>query len=129
MACLRDYVDWHLHLTAQLDGSTPSRMRDLETWLRRASHFFGAERELSSITVRDVRAFEDWLHRLPSGRGGKVPGISIEYHLSALSDLYRRANRERRVPAGYDPVRNLVSQRSNGGRRAVEDVGNGLIRG
>ena len=106
MAKLGEYIVRHVVLTAQSSSLPPSRARDLEIRLRRASQFFGAERDLASIRVDDVRGFRDWLQHLPNGRGGTLEKSLIGHHLSALSDLYRRAGRERHVPAGYNPVLN-----------------------
>ena len=72
--------------------------------LDRAAGFFGAERDLASITVSDVRRWAARLLETPNGREGTMSASSVRHHLSCLSNLYKRARAERVVPSGYDPV-------------------------
>jgi integrase len=75
-----------------------------ERHLEHAVDYFGAERDLASITTADVRT---WCEELQVG--GLSAGTARHY-LNALSNLYRRARAERVVPSGYDPVGDLLEK-------------------
>jgi integrase len=111
-AYLAEYSSRHLVLKAKSGRVTKSHLADLETRLKRAADYFGANRDLASINVDDVQAFTDWLQKLPNGRGGKLGPGSTRHYLNALSNLYRRAASERRVPSGYNPIRDLMDKPS-----------------
>ncbi len=95
-----------LHLVAKKESSkfTDQHLAAAETCLTRAVAFFGADRDLATITVADVRAWTTQLQKQSNGRGGKMSAANVRHHLNSLSNLYRRARAERVVPSGYDPV-------------------------
>jgi len=72
-------------------------------FLGRAVAFFGAERRLGSLTADDVLAWLDHLRTLKV-RGKLLSEGSLRHHLNALSGLFRRAQRRRYVPQGFNPV-------------------------
>jgi integrase len=94
----------HLIAKAESQKFTEHWLEVTEKCLGRAAAFFGAHRELSSITVADVRRWSIELLATPNGRNGTMSGSSVRHHLSCLSNLYKRARAERVVPSGYDPV-------------------------
>ena len=95
-----------MHLIAKKESGrfTDQHLAAVEKCLRRAVDFFGADRDLATVTVADVRGFTTHLQKLSNGRGGHISAASIRHHLNGLSNLYRRARAERVVPSGYDPV-------------------------
>jgi len=103
-AALADFARAHLVAKAQSQKFTEHWLEVTEKCLDRAVEFFGAERELASITVADVRRWANRLLATPNGRKGTMLASSVRHHLSCLSNLYKRARAERVVPSGYDPV-------------------------
>ena len=63
----------------------------------RLMDYVGGDRALVDIRPRDIRA---WLKTLPGLDAGKRRD-----HLAAVSEVYRLAQREGAVPAGYNPAR------------------------
>ncbi len=101
---LADFAASHLVAKAESQKFTEHWLEVTETCLDRAIDFFGAERDLASITVADVRRWANRLLATPNGRKGTMSASSVRHHLSCFSNLYKRARAERVVPSGYDPV-------------------------
>jgi integrase len=101
---LADFAKAHLVAKAESQKFTEHWLEVTEKCLERAIVFFGAQRELASITVADVRRWANRLLSTPNGRKGTMSASSVRHHLSCLSNLYKRARAERVVPSGYDPV-------------------------
>ncbi len=117
-AGLQEYASRHLVLKQKSGRTTDRVLVQLETQLRRACEYFGRGRELASITVNDVQGFTEWLQQQPNGRGGTLGPGTVRHHLNALSNLYRRAASERRVPSGYNPVRDMMDKPTARSREA-----------
>jgi integrase len=86
-------------------------------FLGRASAFFGEGRRLGSIEVQDVVDWIQYLREVRTPSRAKADGSereakpgralsdgTIRHHLNALSNLFRRAQRRKYVPIGYNPV-------------------------
>jgi integrase len=80
-------------------------------FLGRAVAFFGAERRLGSIDVQDVVEWIQFLRevRFRRSRAKDSPERplsdgTIRHRINALSNLFRRAQRWKYVPIGYNPV-------------------------
>jgi integrase len=101
---LADFAAAHLVAKAESQKFTEHWLEVTEKCLDRAIEFFGADRELASITVADVRRWANRLLATSNGRKGTMSASSVRHHLSCLSNLYKRARAERVVPSGYDPV-------------------------
>jgi len=101
---LADFARAHLVAKAQSQKFTEHWLEVTEKCLDRAIAFFGAQRDLASIAVADVRRWANRLLASPNGRNGTMSASSVRHHLSCLSNLYKRARAERVVPSGYDPV-------------------------
>ena len=101
---LADFAASHLVAKAESQKFTEHWLEVTEKCLDRAIDFFGAERDLGSVTVADVRRWTNRLLATPNGRKGTMSASSVRHHLSCLSNLYKRARAERVVPSGYDPV-------------------------
>jgi hypothetical protein len=65
-----------------------------------------------------VQGFTEWLQQQPNGRGATLRPGTVRHHLNALSNLYRRAASERRVPSGYNPVRDMMDKPTARSREA-----------
>jgi len=101
---LADFAASHLVAKAESQKFTEHWLEVTEKCLDRAIDFFGAERDLASVTVADVRRWANRLLATPNGRKGTMSASSVRHHLSCFSNLYKRARAERVVPSGYDPV-------------------------
>jgi len=101
---LGEFTKTHLDAKRESKKFTEHWIEVTERCLERAADFFGASRELASITVTDVRRWASRLLDTPNGREGTMSASSVRHHLSCLSNLYKRARAERVVPSGYDPV-------------------------
>ena len=115
---LADFARQHLVAKAESQQFTEQWLAATEKCLNRAVEFFGADRDLSSITVADVRRFSAHLLTAPNGRGATMSSGSVRHHLNCLSNLYRRARAERLVPSGYDPVGDFDEKPSPARREA-----------
>jgi integrase len=123
-ATLASFAGEHLIAKAKAGNTTDRWLGQSERYIRRAIDFFGVERDLSSITVSDVRRWVAHLQMQSSGRGKseKAPegrpnsGATVRHHLNVLSNLYRRAQGEGYVILGYNPVTALM-EKPNGARR------------
>jgi integrase len=77
---------------------------------------FGATRDLATIGVEDVQEWATALASRPSkrraadGTVGTLGGGAVRHHLNVLSNLYRRAQSEGRVPPGYNPCAALIDK-------------------
>ncbi|MEO6056549.1 MAG: tyrosine-type recombinase/integrase [Gemmatimonadales bacterium] len=101
----------HLVAKAKAGNTTTRWLASSEQHLRRACEFFGAHRDLTTMGVADVREWATWLATLP-GRGALMSGGTVRHHLNTLSNLYRRAQAERYVIPGYNPVASLMEKPS-----------------
>src|SRR5438128_2420494 len=101
---LAEFAASHLVAKAESQKFTEHWLEVTENCLDRAIQFFGADRDLASITVAYVRRWANHLLVTPNGRKGTMSASSVRHHLSCLSNLYKRARAERVVPSGYDPV-------------------------
>jgi hypothetical protein len=113
---LADYVAYHLEQKARTGKVEVAWVAVVETMLRRAVAHFGAGRYLDAIGVTDVQA---WLVALGEGRHpGRSPlgSRSQRHHLSALSNLYRRAASEEVVRPGYNPAAAILDKPTGAGR-------------
>ena len=100
----------HLIAKAKAGRVTEGWVAADEHFLGRAVEHFGADRELSTITAADVRAWAEQLQTIPNGRGGTMSGGTVRHHLNALSNVFRRAQAEGAVVPGYNPVDALLDK-------------------
>jgi integrase len=109
-ATLQAFAREHLMAKAKAARTTERWLTQAQAHLERAVAHFGAERDLATITVADIRGWTAKLHELPSNRGGTLRGGTVRHRLNALSNLYRRAQGEGYVPPGYNPVAALMEK-------------------
>jgi integrase len=74
-----------------------------------AIEFFGRDRDLASIGVEHVQDFAHWLATRPNGRGGTLSSTTQAHYLTALSNLFRRAQAEGLI-RGVNPVAALMDK-------------------
>ena len=96
---LADWVREHLIAKAEAGRVTDQWMDGEELRLQRAIEHFNTDRDLSTLTVADVRK---WAESLRTG--------DLRQHLNSLSNLYRRAQDEEKVKPGYNPVAAMMDK-------------------
>src|SRR5712692_5703044 len=70
------------------DEATDGWLQQAEAHLRRATTHFGADRDLKTIRVTDVKAYAAWLRMLPNGRKGTMGQGAVRHHINSLSNLF-----------------------------------------
>jgi integrase len=113
---LGTYAARHLIEKANAGKNVDRWLKSVERHLTEAVAFFGAHRDLASISTADVASYVEHLAQLDSGRAGddgksrKLSLGSQRKYLNSLSNLYRRAISEGCVPAGANPVAALMDK-------------------
>ena len=109
-ARLAEYAEHHLVEKKRAGQVTDQWLSHMEDRLRHACSFLGMDRELTTITTRDVQRWAAEVAKKP-GRGGRTlsPG-SVRHYLNALSNLYLRAQSEGYVPPGFNPVASMLEK-------------------
>jgi len=102
---LGKFAEYHLQRKQQLGEATDWTLNGVQLALERACEFFGADTLLTKIAVTDVQDWATWLRRYPGRNGRATLGDgAVRHHLNALSNLYRRAIGEHKLPLGSNPV-------------------------
>ncbi len=105
-----EFVAHHLVEKKRAERVTDAWIKRAEKKLASAIDFFGANRELTSISVRDVQAWVASLRARNGRRGQKLSGQTARHYLNALSNLYRRTASEGYVPPGFNPVAAMMDK-------------------
>jgi len=100
----------HLEEKARTGKTVTRWLSQHQAKLEAACEFFGEDRELLSIDVADVHSWANHLRAQENGRGGTLSEGSIRHYLNVLSNLYRRAQAERYVPPGFNPVAAMLDK-------------------
>ena len=101
---LEEFAARHLLQKAELGEASPGWLAASEHFLKRAVDYFGAGRDLTTITPANLKDWMTYLGTVDSGRGGRLSGGTIRHHLNTLSNLFGGA-----IEAGLMTV-NPVSQ-------------------
>jgi integrase len=101
---LGDFITEHLAAKTEAGKVTAGWLAESKRQLEQAVAYFGAQRHLESIGVADVRRWAAALQR--EGKSGGT----VRHYLNTLSNLYRRAQGEEVVSAGYNPVGALMEK-------------------
>jgi integrase len=109
-AKLADFARLHLIKKARAGRVTDQWLESTEKHLERATAFFGADRNLESISTTIVQEWTAHLQSMSNGRGGTMSDGNVRHHLNSLSNLFRRAQAENHVPPGYNPVAALMEK-------------------
>jgi len=105
-ALLGAYAQHHLEAKKVLAECTDWTLGMVQRQLERAVAYFGAGTALTAIDVVRVQDWSTWLRKQFPGRRGRptLSDGSVRHSLNALSNLYKRASAERKIPPGYNPV-------------------------
>ena len=106
-AQLAEYAGEHL-IKKRQEGTSPGHLGMVEGHLRVAIDYFGAGRELSSISTGEIAEWVRTLRKTPNGRGGTLSAATAIKYLNALSDLFARAVSDEY--ASLNPVRSLYKK-------------------
>jgi integrase len=117
-ATLASYAAEHLIKKAKAGKVTHDWMMMAELFLARAVEFLGSDRELESIGVEDVQGWANHLAATPNKHGRRLGSGTVRHALNALSNLYRRAQSEAKVPVGFNPVAAMLEKPSGTRREA-----------
>lgn len=109
-ATLRVFAAHHLLEKAKSGKFEDRWLASVETHLREAVVFFGAERQLASIRTPDVQRYAQHLRQLPNRRGATLGAGTVRKYLNSLSNLYARAASEGVVQSGFNPVTALMDK-------------------
>jgi integrase len=109
-ARLGPYAVYHLKAKAEAGRTTDRYLANVERYLRQAVDYFGEDRALDSIGVRDIEAWMVHLEAQPNRRGETLSSATRRHHLNAVSNVYRRAIGEGVVPAGYNPAAGVMEK-------------------
>lgn len=139
-ALLASYAAHHLLSKAKSGRFTAQWLEAAQTHLITAIEFFcnrgrpvprdeqnkpnlvGIEdRELSSIDVTDIQDYVAWLSKRPNRLGGTLSPSSQRKYLNSLSNLFKRAISERKLPPGSNPVSALMDKPQDGAGRGEAD--------
>lgn len=120
------YAAEHLVKKAKAGKVTHDWLEMAELFLSRAVAFFGADRDLEGITVEDVQGWAAHLATLPARKDTRKPKAdgtplsarpvctmtsgTVRHALNALSNLYRRAQSEGKVPPGFNPIAAMMEK-------------------
>lgn len=123
---LAAYAAEHLVKKAKAAKVTRDWLTMAELFLQRAVDFFGSDRDLESITVEDVQGWVTHLSTTryvprkakPDAKGRSLSSGTVRHALNALSNLYRRAQSEGKVPPGFSPVAAMMEKPSGVKREA-----------
>ena len=99
-----EVVKEHLAAKEREGVVTPGWVECGGVFLGRAVAYFRAERRLGSIEVQDVVEWIQYLRQVRTAHDRPLSDGTIRHHLNSLSNLYRRAQRRKYVPLGYNPV-------------------------
>ncbi|MEN8374613.1 MAG: site-specific integrase [Gemmatimonadota bacterium] len=114
-ALLASYASYHLQKKVESGKFTTKWLESAERHLRAAVEFFGADRALAEIGVKDVQAWAKRLAELQTRSGRPLSPTSQRKYLNSLSNLFRRAASEHettKVQPGYNPVGAMVEKPS-----------------
>lgn len=100
------FAEYHLQRKKTLGECTDWTLGGVQRQLERACEFFGVDKPLTAITVTDVQDWATWLRARFAGRQGRkaLSDQAVRHHLNSLSNLFKRAQSERKVPLGCNPV-------------------------
>lgn len=101
---LKKYAAAHLKKKARGTTVSDQWLASEERHLNRAIAFIGAGTPLDEIGVDQVEKFTHYLLEEGGERTRGLEPASVRQHLNSISNLYRRAQSEKVVPLGYNPV-------------------------
>jgi integrase len=117
-AGLEEFAAYHLRGKARAGKVTDEWLNQTESQLRVAVKFFGPERDLATILVKDAQEYAAHLSTIPNRRRSNqtLSSGSQRGYLNALSNLYRRA-----IAEGYttlNPVAGMLEKPTAGREEA-----------
>ena len=103
-------IDDHLIRKAReaVDGGKSAQwLGNVQVHLETAEAYFGPNRDIALIELRELEEYRAYLRTVPNGRGGTLSTQSIDHYMNSLSGLYRRAIRDKLIPFDGNEVEKL----------------------
>jgi len=108
---LKAFAAHHLAEKAKSGKFSERWLADLEKKLTLACTFFGDDRQLDSITPKNVLVFLESVGQRAGRRGNAtLSGQTRRHYLNALSGLYKRAQQDEHVPPGFNPAAAIIDK-------------------
>jgi hypothetical protein len=98
----------HLKRKARNREAKGQWLGNVQGHLETAEDFFGADRDLADIKLREVEEYRYHLSCLSNGRGGTMSTGSVAHYMNSLSNLYRRAIADGLLNPGSNVVEALA---------------------
>ena len=105
---LAEYAAHHLEEKARAGKVTDGWLSLNQDRLQAAVDHFGVDRDLASITTRDVQGWAREIRKRPGRGGGTLSPGTVRHFLNALSNLYQRAQSEGLVT--FNPVAAMLDK-------------------
>lgn len=105
---LGGYAAEHLARKRDAREASPRWLNIAEGHVKTAVQFFGPERPLGEIRVRDVERYAAFLYEKGNGRGGTLSSGTVRNYVDSPSNLFRRAEADQLIPT--NPVGRLLSR-------------------
>lgn len=99
----------HLNRKAMMDEGGEQWLGNVQVHLEAFEDYFGEERDLADIELREVENYRVHLFALPNGRGGTLSSQSVAHYLNSGSNLYERAIGNQLLQPGQNLVALLPS--------------------
>jgi hypothetical protein len=110
---LRVLIPDHLKRKVMNLEASEQWLGNVQVHLETAEDYFGADRDLADITLKEVEEYRFYLRHLPNGRGGTLSDGSVAHYLNSFSNLYDRAVRDQLLKPGANVV-TALNKRSRG---------------
>ncbi len=101
-------ADDHLRQKAMAGNATERWLTQMQRHLEIAVGYFGAGRDLRTITPPDVRSYVHYLAALPNGRGSTLSRQAQRHYLNSLGNVFKRAVADGKL--GLNAVHSLMDE-------------------
>lgn len=101
---LKVIIPDHLTRKAKLGEGGEQWLGNVQVHLETFEDFFGSERDIADIELREMEDYRVHLMKLPNGRGGTLSSQSVAHYLNSASNLYERAIKDQLLQPGQNLV-------------------------
>ncbi len=101
---LRVLIPDHLKRKAKNAEADAQWLGNVQVHLETAEDYFGPERDIADITLKEMEVYRHHLRQLPNGRGGTMSDGSVAHYMNSLSNLYKRAISDQLLKPGANVV-------------------------
>lgn len=101
---LKVLIPDHLTRKAKLDEGGEQWLGTVQVHLEIFEDYFGADRDIADIELREMEDYRAYLTKLPNSRGGTFSSQSVAHYLNSASNLYERAIKDQLLLPGQNLV-------------------------